>query len=82
MQEIVNEDDVRKYLKEIRKIGQGSTGMVFLAEDLGGIVRRQNANSPNKFVAVKKMNLFKQQRRELLFNEVWNYISYFFIFSF
>ena len=42
------------------QIGEGSTGIVFAADDLG--LRRK--------VAVKQMNLGRQQRRELLFNEV------------
>ena len=43
----------------IRKIGEGSTALVYLAVD-----------KQNRQLAVKKMNLKKQQRRELLFNEV------------
>ena len=42
------------------QIGEGSTGIVFAADDLS--LRRK--------VAVKQMNLRRQQRRELLFNEV------------
>lgn len=42
------------------KIGEGSTGVVCLARD----------RKTGKQVAVKKMDLKKQQRRELLFNEV------------
>lgn len=42
------------------KIGEGSTGVVCLAKD----------NKTGRQVAVKKMDLKKQQRRELLFNEV------------
>ena len=42
------------------KIGEGSTGTVSIATD-----RRSGRQ-----VAVKKMNIKKQQRRELLFNEV------------
>ena len=42
------------------KIGEGSTGVVCLARD----------NKTKRQVAVKKMDLKKQQRRELLFNEV------------
>ena len=42
------------------KIGEGSTGIVCIALE----------KSSNRQVAVKKMDLRKQQRRELLFNEV------------
>ncbi|CAH8529222.1 unnamed protein product [Heterobilharzia americana] len=57
---IVTPGDPRADLQEICKIGKGSTGVVYLMQ-----------HSPTKhYVAVKKMNIFKQQRRELLFNEV------------
>jgi serine/threonine protein kinase len=42
--------------------GEGSTGMVYAANDMQA--------PQNNLVAIKKMNLHKQQRRELLFNEV------------
>lgn len=44
------------------QLGEGSTGEVYAANDT------QLPN--NGLVAIKKMNLYKQQRRELLFNEV------------
>ena len=47
-------------LQNFIKIGEGSTGVVCLARD----------NKTGRQVAVKKMDLKKQQRRELLFNEV------------
>lgn len=47
-------------LENFMKIGEGSTGVVCLARD-----RRTGRQ-----VAVKKMEVKKQQRRELLFNEV------------
>lgn len=43
-----------------QKIGEGSTGIVCIADDM----------ATGRQVAVKKMDLKKQQRRELLFNEV------------
>ena len=49
-----------EYLDNFIKIGEGSTGVVCLARD----------NKTKRQVAVKKMDLKKQQRRELLFNEV------------
>ena len=45
----------------LRKIGEGSTGIVSIAEEL----------QTGRPVAVKQMDLRKQQRRELLFNEVF-----------
>lgn len=57
---LVNKNDPRKDLCEIAKVGEGSTGVVFLARQI----------STGQKVAVKKMNLRRQQRRELLFNEV------------
>lgn len=50
----------RQFLDNFIKIGEGSTGIVCIAFD---------KNSQQQ-VAVKKMDLRKQQRRELLFNEV------------
>lgn len=47
-------------MENFLKIGEGSTGTVCIATD----------KSTNRQVAVKKMDLRKQQRRELLFNEV------------
>lgn len=60
LQMVVDRGDPRSYLESFVKIGEGSTGVVCIArEKLSG---RQ--------VAVKMMDLRKQQRRELLFNEV------------
>ena len=52
--------DPRRVLDSFLKIGEGSTGIVCTAVD------RKNGRK----VAVKQMDLRKQQRRELLFNEV------------
>ena len=57
---VVSPGDPRNFLDNFIKIGEGSTGIVCIASD--------RAN--NRQVAVKKMDLRKQQRRELLFNEV------------
>ncbi len=57
---LVNPTDPRKQYKSFVKIGEGSTGLVYTARHIAS----------NKVVAVKKMNLWTQQRRELLFNEV------------
>ncbi|CAH2041383.1 unnamed protein product, partial [Iphiclides podalirius] len=57
---VVSEGDPKTTLVGFNKIGEGSTGVVCSATDTR--TRRR--------VAVKMMNLRKQQRRELLFNEV------------
>lgn len=58
--QVVTPGDPRADLKELRHIGEGSTGVVYLM-----------VHKPTQYlVAVKKMDIFKQQRRELLFNEV------------
>lgn len=56
----VNPTDPRRLLTQMHKIGEGSTGVVYSAKVV----------STGEMVAVKKMNLKRQQRRELLFNEV------------
>ncbi|RLV63821.1 hypothetical protein DV515_00017881 [Chloebia gouldiae] len=60
LQMVVDPGDPRAYLDNFIKIGEGSTGVVCIATVRGS----------GKLVAVKKMDLRKQQRRELLFNEV------------
>lgn len=57
---VVSQGDPREILEEFVQIGEGSTGTVSIALD----------KVANRQVAVKKMDLRKQQRRELLFNEV------------
>lgn len=60
LQMVVSRGDPRENLENFLKIGEGSTGTVCIAMD----------KTSNRQVAVKKMDLRKQQRRELLFNEV------------
>lgn len=60
LQVVVSPGDPREHLEGFAKIGEGSTGIVCIATD----------KSTHRQVAVKKMDLRKQQRRELLFNEV------------
>ncbi|KAF7649752.1 hypothetical protein LDENG_00136720 [Lucifuga dentata] len=60
LQMVVDPGDPRTYLDHYIKIGEGSTGIVCIA----------TVKTTGKLVAVKKMDLRKQQRRELLFNEV------------
>ncbi|XP_057305082.1 serine/threonine-protein kinase PAK mbt-like [Hydractinia symbiolongicarpus] len=57
---VVCNDDPKEHLENFVKIGEGSTGIVCIARD----------KRSGRQVAVKKMDLHKQQRRELLFNEV------------
>jgi len=57
---VVSSGDPRVSLENFVKIGEGSTGIVCIATD----------RATKREVAVKKMDLRKQQRRELLFNEV------------
>ncbi|XP_047193905.1 serine/threonine-protein kinase PAK 6 isoform X2 [Hippoglossus stenolepis] len=60
LQMVVDPGDPRTTLENFVKIGEGSTGVVCIArERLSG-----------QQVAVKMMDVRKQQRRELLFNEV------------
>ena len=61
---VVKNEDPKQILENFVKIGEGSTGVVCIAKD-----RRSS-----KQVAVKKMDLRKQQRRELLFNEVRHFL--------
>lgn len=60
LQQVVCAGDPTAHLRMIKKIGEGSTAHVYAA------IEKQS----KQMVAVKKMNLRKQQRRELLFNEV------------
>lgn len=60
LQMVVSPGDPRDRLEQFQKIGEGSTGTVCTALD----------RATGRRVAVKKMDLRKQQRRELLFNEV------------
>ncbi|XP_004712758.1 serine/threonine-protein kinase PAK 6 [Echinops telfairi] len=57
---VVDQGDPRRLLDSYVKIGEGSTGIVCLARE----------RHSGRQVAVKMMDLRKQQRRELLFNEV------------
>lgn len=57
---VVNQADPKQLFENFVKIGEGSTSVVCIARE----------KQTGKNVAVKKMDLHKQQRRELLFNEV------------
>ena len=56
--------DPRLIYNDIKHIGDGSTGTVWLAE------KRNSTNNMKHKVAIKKMPLFRQQRHELLFREI------------
>lgn len=60
LQMVVDQGDPRAYLENFAKIGEGSTGVVCIATE----------KHSGRRVAVKMMDLRRQQRRELLFNEV------------
>jgi len=60
LQMVVSPGDPRVNLDTFIKIGEGSTGVVCIAIE----------KNSGRQVAVKKMDLRRQQRRELLFNEV------------
>jgi p21-activated kinase 7 len=60
LQMVVSSSENSPQLDQLVKIGEGSTGIVCIA----------NERATGRRVAVKKMDLRKQQRRELLFNEV------------
>ncbi|XP_041070984.1 serine/threonine-protein kinase PAK 5-like isoform X1 [Carcharodon carcharias] len=60
MATVVNQSDPRNQLEALSKIGEGSTGIVCVATE----------KHTGRRVAVKRMDLRTQQRRELLFNEV------------
>ena len=80
LQMVVSAGDPRDNLENFIKIGEGSTGTVWIAMEkttsklMPCDVINDNSNGENSLserkVAVKKMDLRKQQRRELLFNEV------------
>lgn len=80
LQMVVAVGDPRENLENFIKIGEGSTGTVWIAAEKNTselIMRCTNYSFDIFFscllerkVAVKKMDLRKQQRRELLFNEV------------
>ncbi|XP_023264560.1 serine/threonine-protein kinase PAK 6-like [Seriola lalandi dorsalis] len=60
LQMVVDAGEPRMSLENFVKIGEGSTGVVCIARE----------RHSGRQVAVKMMDLRKQQRRELLFNEV------------
>lgn len=60
LQNVVKQGNPRELFDRFVKIGEGSTGVVCIATE----------KRTGRQVAIKKMDLRRQQRRELLFNEV------------
>ena len=60
LQKVVSQSDPRTMYEHFVKIGEGSTANVYIAFD----------KHYGTQVAIKQMNITKQQRKELLFNEV------------
>ena len=60
LQNVVKQGNPKELFDRFVKIGEGSTGVVCIATE----------KRTGQQVAVKKMDLRRQQRRELLFNEV------------
>lgn len=60
LQEICSEGNPKEYYKELKKIGQGASGGVYIARSL----------SSHGVVAIKQMNLEQQPKKELIINEI------------
>lgn len=61
LQSICSEGNPNEIFKDLRKIGQGASGGVYLAHAIG---------STNRVVAIKQMNLEHQPKKELIINEI------------
>jgi p21-activated kinase 2 len=57
---IVNPDDPQGRYTDLKKIGQGASGTVFIASD----------KATGDVVAIKQMNLSQQPKKELIINEI------------
>eukprot|EP00053_Salpingoeca_punica_P006690 m.62773 g.62773 ORF g.62773 m.62773 type:complete len:508 (-) comp13809_c1_seq1:47-1570(-) len=57
---IVNPDDPKSRYTDLKKIGQGASGTVFIATD----------KATGEAVAIKQMNLSQQPKKELIINEI------------
>nr|WRH23625.1 Serine/threonine-protein kinase [Naematelia aurantialba] len=57
---VVSHDDPGQLYSKIKKVGQGASGMVFVAKTL----------ATGKKVAIKQMDLAQQPRKELIVNEI------------
>lgn len=61
LQNICTEGNPNDYYSDLKKIGQGASGGVYLAHTI---------NSENMVVAIKQMNLEQQPKKELIINEI------------
>lgn len=62
LQEICTQGDPNDYYKDLKKIGQGASGGVYIARSVAG--------PSDKIVAIKQMNLEQQPKKELIINEI------------
>ncbi|WOO77796.1 Serine/threonine-protein kinase shk2 [Vanrija pseudolonga] len=60
LRSVVSADDPSTMYSKIKKVGQGASGMVYVAKTL----------STGKKVAIKQMDLAQQPRKELIVNEI------------
>lgn len=60
LQHICTEGNPNELYKDLKKIGQGASGGVYIARSSGD----------NKVVAIKQMNLEQQPKKELIINEI------------
>ncbi|RSH90223.1 Protein kinase [Saitozyma podzolica] len=60
LRSVVSSDDPSQLYSKIKKVGQGASGMVFVAKTL----------SNGRKVAIKQMDLAQQPRKELIVNEI------------
>ncbi|WRT65055.1 uncharacterized protein IL334_001997 [Kwoniella shivajii] len=60
LRSVVSNDDPSQLYSKIKKVGQGASGMVFVAKTLAN----------GKKVAIKQMDLAQQPRKELIVNEI------------
>lgn len=61
LQKICTDGNPNEFYKDLRKIGQGASGGVYIAHSV---------NASNKVVAIKQMNLEQQPKKELIINEI------------
>ncbi|PVH14097.1 uncharacterized protein CXQ87_002221 [Candidozyma duobushaemuli] len=62
LQSICTEGNPNDYYKDLKKIGQGASGGVYIARSVAG--------PSGKIVAIKQMNLEQQPKKELIINEI------------
>ena len=61
LQNICTEGNPNDYYRDLKKIGQGASGGVYIAHTV---------NAPTMVVAIKQMNLEQQPKKELIINEI------------